>query len=185
MAETDITLYIAEQNSGLDSHELLLRCAEEYTGLPASTFRREQEDGQKPRLIGGPELHFSVSHSGKWWACAFGPQELGLDIQQNRPCRAEALAQRFFHPDEAAWLQKQGFSQQEFYRLWTAKESYVKLSGRGFGDGFAVFSLVPRPHRLQWPYLPFDPEYTLCLCAEQIDHIIIKQLTINDGGILF
>ncbi|MBR5558822.1 MAG: 4'-phosphopantetheinyl transferase superfamily protein [Oscillospiraceae bacterium] len=172
-------------DNSMHSHDRLLHCASLYSGLPPSAFCREQQPNGKPVLKGGPDLHFSVSHSGKWWVCAFGPQEVGLDVQKNRPCRAQALAKRFFHPDEAAYLQSKDFSLQEFYRLWTAKESYVKLSGRGFGKGFSTFSLIPQPVGPQWRYLSLEQNYTLCLCAEQIDQVVIKHLTINDGGTLF
>ena len=102
---------------------------------------------------------------------------MGLDIQINRPCRAEGLARRFFHPNEVDWLEGQNFSQQAFYRLWTAKESCVKLSGRGFGDGFSGFSVAPpHPARPVWRILPFDPDYTLCLCANRIDHVTIEEI---------
>ncbi len=168
---------MTQQDDGSNSHERLLRCASLYTGLPSSVFHREQEKGKKPQLTGGPELHFSVSHSGKWWACAFGCREVGLDIQQHRPCRAEALAKRFFHPNEVLWLESQNFSQDSFYRLWAAKESYVKLSGRGFGEGFSDFSLAPpHPARPHWRVVPFEPDYTLCLCANQIDQITLKKI---------
>ena len=183
-AENDIIIYRMDQADSLHSHQRLLLCAANYTGLPVSTFRRQQQEGQKPQLVGGPELHFSVSHSGDHWVCAFGPQPVGLDLQQHRPCRAEALARRFFHPEEVAWLEGQGFSEEAFYQIWTAKESFVKWSGRGFGEGFSTFSVVGVSPTPQWNYLSFQQGYTLCLCGDPMDQVIIKQLNTTDGGSL-
>ena len=182
MAENDIIIYTMNLADGLHSHQRLLMCAADYTGLPVSTFRRQQQEGQKPQLVGGPELHFSVSHSGDHWVCAFGPQPVGLDLQQHRPCRAEALARRFFHPREVDLLETQNFSEEAFYRIWTAKESFVKWSGRGFGEGFATFSVVDAGPTPQWRYLPFLQGYTLCLCSNQIDQVTVKHFDNNNGG---
>lgn len=180
MENDHIVIYTMKQSDGLHSHQRLLLCAADYTGLPSSTFRRVQEEGQKPQLTGGPKLHFSVSHSGDYWMCAFGAQPVGLDLQNNRPCRAEALARRFFHTAEVEYLERKGFSLEAFYRIWTAKESFVKWSGRGFGAGFSDFSVlssfVQGPH---WQYIPFDTGYTLCLCSNQIGQVIFKDLQKN------
>ena len=171
-------IYLLEHTDGETSHKRLLRCASVYTGLPAETFRREQEDGQKPVLTGGPDLHFSVSHSGNWWVCAFGPRPVGLDLQQHRPCRREAIARRFFHPDEAAWLEAQNFAEEAFFRLWAAKESYVKLTGGGLGQGFETFSAVePLPPSPQWKHIPFLPDYSLCLCTQQAAEVTLIPLS--------
>lgn len=176
MAEQEFVVYTARAGAWPESHALLLRCAADYTGLSAAVFRREQSPGEKPRLVGGPPLHFSVSHSGGRWVCAFGPRPLGLDLQQHRPCRVEALARRFFHPQEVEWLARCGFAPEEFFRLWAAKESFVKLSGRGFGSGFADFCLAPLPPAPRWQFLPFGAGFTLCLCAEALSPVTFKPI---------
>jgi len=181
-AQNDIIIYVMRQDDDLHSHQRLLMCAADYTALPISTFRREQQEGQKPRLVGGPELHFSVSHSGDYWVCAFGGQPVGLDLQQHRPCRAEALACRFFHPEEIAWLKEQNFSPEAFYRIWTAKESFVKWNGRGFGEGFSTFSVAGSSPHLR--HLSFVEGYTLCLCSDQIGQVVLKHFHFTDGGSL-
>lgn len=171
-------VYLMENGGEETSHSRLLHCASVYTGLPAHTFRRVQEDGKKPTLAGGPPLHFSVSHSGAWWVCAFGPCAVGVDIQEHRPCRREAIARRFFHPDEIAWLEERGFDQESFYRLWAAKESYVKLTGGGLSEGFDTFSAVePLPPSPVWKPIPFLPDYSLCLCAQQVEEAVLVPLS--------
>lgn len=91
----------------------------------------------KPRFV--PEgLSFSVSHSGEYWVCGIGAAPLGLDLQRHQPCRTQAIAKRFFHPSETAWLNGQG--PDAFFQIWTAKESYVKYTGEGItGAICAVF----------------------------------------------
>lgn len=94
----------------------------------------------KPYLSALPELKFSISHSGEWWACAVSDAEVGLDIQEHHTRNQERVARRFFHPDEVAWLERHGF--EAFSRLWTYKESYVKYTGDGLRRGLDYFSVV-------------------------------------------
>lgn len=174
---SNCVIYMMENDGTATSAQRLVRCGALYSGLPEGQLRRVQASGGKPQLLGGPPLHFSVSHSGGYWACAFGPGELGLDLQQHRPSRCEALARRFFHPDEVAWLAARGFAEGDFFRLWSAKESYVKLTGLGLGQGFETFSVLPpAAPGVQWRRVPFLPEYELCLCAPCIGTVELRPL---------
>ncbi|MEO6102020.1 MAG: 4'-phosphopantetheinyl transferase superfamily protein [Pseudoxanthomonas sp.] len=92
-------------------------------------------------LLGKPYADFDAgwSHSGDALLLALGASvQLGVDIEQVRPRpRARQLAQRFFHPDEYAWLATQPQEQLEFsfVRLWCAKEAVLKAHGKGLSFG--------------------------------------------------
>lgn len=108
---------------------------------------QEQEEGWihtepegKPWIPAAPEIRFSISHSGGWWACAISDREVGLDIQEERSVHAERLAERFFHPEEAEWLKRHGMGQ--FCRMWAYKESYLKYTGKGLSSGMDGFCVV-------------------------------------------
>ena len=134
---------------------------------------------QKPFFPHSPEIRFSVTHSGGCWACAFSRQPVGLDLQITQPVQGEKLARRFFHPREAEYL---AAHPEEFFRVWTAKESYVKLTGRGIDDAFHHFSVVcPGGLRSQLDgafirHIPFRPGYTLCLCAPSIGEVTVESM---------
>ncbi|MFJ3045509.1 4'-phosphopantetheinyl transferase family protein [Herbaspirillum chlorophenolicum] len=72
---------------------------------------------------------FSISHSRGWLACAIGNIfTLGVDIEAPSPQRdLHALAGLAFSPREAAWLAKQEYHDDAFYRLWCAKEALYKF----------------------------------------------------------
>ena len=99
-----------------------------------------------------PGVSFSVSHSGSLGliAIAEGEQRIGVDVEQFRGRRdVRALADRFFHPDEAAAI---GDDRAAFFRCWTRKEAVVKALGLGLAhplDSFVVdFDATgPRPVR--------------------------------------
>jgi len=97
----------------------------------------EERNGQAPRLLtpapGGAAPGFSISHSGRWVACAVGEHALGLDIEVRDPARdLAALAKQAFDADEMArWQQMQRWDGEArvegFYRLWSEKEARIKL----------------------------------------------------------
>jgi len=121
----------------------------------------------KPRFERGP--HFSVSHSGDWWVCAVSGGPVGIDLQQHRRCRADAVARRFYHPDERRWLAEQPPA--AFFNIWAAKEAYVKYTGEGITGLFSAFSTVDGEGSVRacngtYLYPLSAPEgYSLCLCA--------------------
>ena len=86
------------------------------------------------------------SHSGEALLLALGESmELGVDIEQLRPRpRARELAQRFFHPDEVAWLDTQADDARVlcFVRLWCAKEAVLKAHGKGVSFGLEKLVFV-------------------------------------------
>lgn len=87
----------------------------------------------KPYLQDYP-FYFNLSHSGEYVFGAISDREVGVDIQQFRPVDEVRLARRFFSEEEQNALEK-CFNREEqrklFYRLWTRKEAYGKLTGEG------------------------------------------------------
>ncbi len=86
-------------------------------------------EGGKPEADG---IFFNLSHSGELVICAVGDKEVGCDVEKIAKA-PKRIAERFFHPGEKAYLKACGEERQngEFYRLWTMKESYIKMTGEG------------------------------------------------------
>lgn len=61
----------------------LVRCGRICGENAAEAERWQLEEGPygKPRFVECPDLHFSISHSGSCWCCAFSTSPIGLDIQ--------------------------------------------------------------------------------------------------------
>jgi 4'-phosphopantetheinyl transferase len=80
-------------------------------------------------------LHFNLSHSQGLALCALAWNwEVGIDLEYIRPLpTAKQLAQRFFSPEEYAFIQALPANEQPraFFRLWTCKEAYLKAIGKG------------------------------------------------------
>lgn len=121
---------------------LLLARALEDAGLPAGELAVTEHG--KPYFPDAPDFHFSLSHSGDTALCAASTLPVGCDVELPRAYDAR-IAERFFHPDERAWLLRQPEAQQAdaFFYLWTRKESFMKALGLGFSLPMDAFSVVP------------------------------------------
>lgn len=109
---------------------------------------------------GRPQLHAPLdgldcnwSHSGQRLLLALGEGlRLGIDVELVRPRpRVAALAERYFHPDEAAWLRAQPDDArlQAFVRLWCAKETVLKAHGEGIAFGLEKLRFGEHDGRLR------------------------------------
>jgi len=133
---------------------------------------------KKPRFERDIGLRFSVSHSGGFWACDVAREEVGIDIQRITADYHRGIPERFFHPDEHAYLQKNGFA--DFFKIWTAKESYVKFTGSGIDHGFYAFSVVSNGripdgvNGAELRFLNVHPDYCACLCAGRIEKTLCE-----------
>ena len=81
----------------------------------------------KPYFVGGG-IHFNVSHSEGYLAIAVSKYSVGVDIQGPKNIR-EGMYKKVVQPAEAELIGQE--REQDFLRLWTLKESFVKAEGRG------------------------------------------------------
>ena len=91
----------------------------------------------KPEAEG---VFFNLSHSGQWAVCAIGDGPVGCDVEEIASVR-EGIAERFFTENEVQHLaQFEGERRnEEFFHLWTLKESYMKMTGEGMSLGLDRF----------------------------------------------
>lgn len=96
-----------------------------------ATIGLDERSGQAPALVGEADAGFSISHSGRWVACAAGMGvRLGLDIERLDGARdVMALAGQAFDAMEVAVLQahEPAARHAAFYRMWCAHEARFKL----------------------------------------------------------
>ena len=68
--------------------------------------------------------HFNISHSNNYAVCVFSEEiEVGIDIEKIRPIN-QRIIDRFLN----------GCHQDEAIRSWTRRESFGKMTGKGFSD---------------------------------------------------
>ncbi|KAA3639284.1 MAG: hypothetical protein DWP95_10835 [Proteobacteria bacterium] len=97
----------------------------------SAPFKIKRNQNGKPYTEAA--IYFSYSHSRRAYLYGLSKHgAIGLDIENtNKPRDFMALSQRYFHVDERQ--QMQDLQPQDrrlfFYRLWTRKEAWCKLSG--------------------------------------------------------
>ena len=119
----------------------------------------ESENG-KPSLKDNP-VYFNVSHSGLLWMCIIGGAPCGIDIQQEKDCSFEKIAQRHFNEAEQEYVKGEGLG--GFFRLWTMREAYGKYTGQGF------YGLMP-------PFVGNEGQL-----VEQVGGAFIREIEIGPG----
>ena len=134
------------------SRKLTARALEIYLGhkpSPEVLSGLARTPQGKPYFPGYPDFKYNISHSGRYAVCGMicggrDPQPVGIDIQEipSDPERALKIADRFFSEPERESLHelvRAGDSTSAlllFCRYWTARESYIKLTGRGLAELF-------------------------------------------------
>lgn len=121
--------------SGLIVREALLR----VFGIENPTFTVGEYG--KPELVDHPDVYFNLSHSKGTVACTVSNVPCGLDIEYiEQPKHMEQIVNQFFSNFERGAILLSAEPAEAFLRLWTLRESYVKMRGTGFATGLSTLS---------------------------------------------
>lgn len=106
----------------------------------------ERTSNGKPYSSARPKLHFNLSHCGTACACILSETEAGIDVERLFPYKP-SLAKAVCTDQEWKFLCSLDEKERErtLRLLWSMKESYVKLDGRGLSYGMKevdLFSLL-------------------------------------------
>lgn len=113
-------------------------------GLEERTMEYDVGEQGKPYFRYNPEIHFSLSHSGDYAICSIGAHETGNDIEHIKSGR-ERVAKRFFATEELDWIyetQDPRERDNRIFRIWTMKESFLKVTGRGMSLSLKDFTIM-------------------------------------------
>lgn len=92
------------------------------------------------------QMYFSISHSTQLVVCAVDSKPVGIDVEKIKRVNL-SIAKRICTDDDLVFLfgkmpEESDYSDNEnkdillrFFKLWTAKEAYVKMKGSGIRDG--------------------------------------------------
>lgn len=115
----------------LSGEILVLHALCEVFGLDRAEIEIEIGKNGKPNVVGEKNIHFNISHSGEYAVCAVCDTPVGVDIEKIREVDFRRIAKRYFRENEAEKIA----DIDDFFSLWTKKESYLKMTGDGISGG--------------------------------------------------
>lgn len=86
----------------------------------------------KPFFTLQPKIHYNITHSGKFAACIFAGQEVGIDIQEHRNVKYERMLERMVPGEMILEILNSAHMEEEFFTQWVLREAYIKWTGEGF-----------------------------------------------------
>lgn len=95
----------------------------------------------KPEAEG---VHFSIAHSGDYVIGVASDVPIGCDIEKMKDSPVR-VAKRYFTPAEQTYLDACEDRGSAFWKLWTLKESYVKMTGEGLSLPLDQFEIDLTP----------------------------------------
>jgi 4'-phosphopantetheinyl transferase len=121
------------------SRAWLRRLLSRYLDAEPADLRFAATSAGRPGLAGhnADRIHFSLSRSAGRALVAVSASPVGADVElvDARAGLADLVAGRFAAAEAACIAEGCGGSQlRGFYRHWTAKEAYLKATGRGIRD---------------------------------------------------
>ena len=114
----------------------------------------------KPFVKG--EKPFNVSHSGEYLIVASHDKEVGVDIQKKTLFK-EKLALKICNKKEVELLESSKNKNLEFTKLWTKKESYIKMLGESIVQDLTNIDTMENPQ--YYTTLEFN-DYIISLCSK-------------------
>ncbi len=100
-----------------------------------------RNENGKPYAANKDNLFFNISHSNEMCVLAISDGEVGVDVQEIREIRGD-IAKRFFCKEETEYINLDDADEnRKTIEIWSIKESYVKMLGKGLGYGLDAFKI--------------------------------------------
>ena len=119
-------LYYALNKNGIDKKDIVI----------------EKSPKGKPflkNLKNSKNIDFNITHSGDWVACAIDSTNIGIDIEYMKDINLTDF-EEILSPKETEYI---GGKLENFYQIWTLKESFLKALGVGIYKPLSSFTVQP------------------------------------------
>lgn len=117
--------------------ELAICAAMKNSGRPFAPSDYAYKESGQPTIQNG---HISISHTEGYAACAIAREPVGIDVERGHTF-SKAAAKRILPPQEE--LMSDSTNTDELLsRIWTIKESFLKMTGEGIPGGMRTLELI-------------------------------------------
>ncbi len=121
-------IFLSRGEEKMLSQTLRKTALERVLHIPFSVYVDERG---KPFVDADFPVGISITHSGGVVAVGVFPfEKVGIDMEKIEKDFPHRVADRFFTHSEKASIQ----NEQDYYKIWCKKESYVKLTGDGISS---------------------------------------------------
>ena len=150
----------------------------------------------QPYIRNCKDIYFSISHSGKLVICAISDHPIGVDLELicHQKYENSEIAKYYFSDYEnerIACEYNLAEKEIEFYKIWTLKESYLKVLGMGLYKELNSFEIrmvngenkIFEEGKEKDNYILinkiYNKEYALSICINDVKNERIKRFCIG------
>ena len=119
-----------------------------YKNYDIHSFTLSNGANGKPYLSDYPHIHFNISHCDCGCICAIADSPIGIDIQDMRPF-SWSIANHCCSAEEKQLLRECSDPASEFTKIWTIKESYLKMKGTGIAVDLCTVDTTKLRNRIK------------------------------------
>ena len=151
---------------------LLLKMALEREGICYDEVCFAQKTGGKPYLLLQSGLFFSLAHAQEMAVCVIADQEVGVDVERKDRLTGKKeeqklkIAKKMLTPEEWKQWEKEEYRTETLISIWTKKESYVKMTGKGLTEKLMTIDTLSNAFYQQ---MLLDDMYILSVCTALVD----------------
>lgn len=139
---------------------------------------REKGEHGKPFFTLLPEIHYNITHSGKYVACVFADQPVGIDIQEHREVSFDKILSRMVREEEKEKILASENMTEEFFRAWVLREAFIKWTGEGLSRDLRTISMSEGWHS----FLPVSEGYSGAIFLGEPHEIRWEQVEVSLFG---
>ncbi len=170
----DLNLYVSGKY-------LTRKIISEIFKVGANDIVFKPDNFNRPKLIypKGKKFDFNLSHSGNVVALAVSDNKVGIDIEKIENIDLK-ISKDYFHNKEIEFVYSQkGKELENFYKIWTLKEAFVKAIGKGLSFPLKSFhfeikgdnvKIHPKSKWKGWNLKSYGifPGYKMAICSKNI-----------------
>lgn len=148
--------------------DVLSRFAINYIfGIDIKKLAYKTDSSGKPYLRDYRGIFFNISHSKDAVVCAVSDKNIGIDIQYMKNVNFKCIIKKCFSEKEKLKILNSNNPKNEFYNIWTQKESFIKYKGSKISCGIKYLNYKESIIK------NFDifNKYKGCVCTEKANKI--------------
>ncbi|MBS5984143.1 4'-phosphopantetheinyl transferase family protein [Clostridium butyricum] len=133
-------MHFKDKVRGILGEALLRKILISEYDLKNSDIKFIFNDYAKP-FLESKNIQFNISHSGKWVLLGIDDNLIGVDIEEVKDINYKEISESIFNYNEFLYIKNSTSKLHTFYKLWTLKESYIKMIGKGMSIQLKSFKL--------------------------------------------